>query len=235
MKTIHLFEDGIYHIGNKAVAKCFLFGDEKDCIRFKEGIDHHLGALCDVLAYGFGKDEFRLAVKLKSRDEIESYYRKKYSKLYAESDFIPETTYIFAQAMANMQSGYAKYFNYRYDRDGGLMKGRYSRTLLESEEKLDQCIASIHDLEVRGRRSRIWTFRRKEDGFNLELITNSDNRSSRKAYENLDFASSLNCFVNRQNLDIRGQFVNLPPLKLSHKKAAEKIQNLIHFMFLKTF
>ncbi|MEL6988020.1 MAG: hypothetical protein AAGK97_09325, partial [Bacteroidota bacterium] len=133
--------------------------------------------------------------KLKSREEIESYYRKKYTKLYADSEFIPETTYIFAQAMANMQSGYAKYFNYKYDRDGGLMKGRYFRSLIESDEILDQCIESVHQLEKLGKRSRIWTFRRKEDGFNLELIKDSEIRSSG---ENVQKSVSLLTLKNEE-------------------------------------
>ncbi len=235
MKTKHLFEDACYLIGNKAVAKCFLFGDEKDCIRFRHGIDHHLGEICDVLAYGFSKDEFQLLVKLKSRKEIEEYYKKKYCKMYSQDKFIPETTYIFAQAMANLQSGYAKYFNYRYKRDGGLMKGRYFRSLIGSESHLKSVIDQVHALDERGKRSRIWTFRRKEDGFNLELIKEGVNKSSRDCYENQGNESPMRAFVRLTNLDLRGQFEKLPPRSLNHKKTATKLKNLVSFMFLKSF
>ncbi len=233
MKTKHLFADGIYHIGNKAVAKCFLFADEKDCIRFQTNIDHHLGPLCDVLAYSFSEDEFQLVVKLKDRKTIENYFKEKYAKFYQDEKFIPETTYIFAQAMANMQSGYAKYFNYRYDRDGGLMKGRYFRHLIESEEELNNLVKKVHAFHAQSKRSRIWTFRRKEEGFNLEFKVSARVRSSLRSYEEARITSGIGCFKSLHQIDLRGRFSNLPPKRLEHKKTSEKIRNLISFMFLR--
>ncbi len=235
MKTKHLFEDACYLIGNKAVAKCFLFGDEKDCIRFRHNIDHHLGEICEILAYGFSKDEFQMVIKMKSRKEIEDYYKNKYSKLYNQEKFIPETTYIFAQAMANLQSGYAKYFNFRYDRDGGLMKGRYNRVLIESELHLRSTIDQVHALHESGKRSRIWTFRRKEDGFNLELIKEGVNRSSRAFYEGGCEVLPMRSFQAVNKIDLRGQFENLPQKSLNNQNSTSKVKNLISFMFLKSF
>ncbi len=194
MKTKHIFEDACYLIGNKAVAKCFLFGDEKDCLQFKQKLDHHLGSLCDIMAYGFTQDEFKLVIKMKSRGEIEEYYIQKYAKLYEQEAYIPETTYIFARAMANLQSGYAKYFNFKYKRDGGLMKGRYTRTLIESPLHLREMVNSVNCLHQQGKRSRIWTFRRKERGFNLELIKNTVNRSSLECYQDSNVRSGLESF-----------------------------------------
>ncbi len=235
MKTTHLFEEACYIISNRAVAKCFLFGDEKDCKRFKVKMDLYLSPLCDILSYGFAKDEFKIVVRLKSRRAFESYFKTKYPKLYAESKFIPETTYIFAQAMANLQSGYAKYFNYRYERDGGLMKSRYMRALIESEQELKARIQAVHEIHEDGKRSRIWTFRRKEAGFNLESIKDSVIRSSAKCYGEGLVESGLKGFRRLDQLDLRGQFENLPPKKINFKSTAQKHKNLISFFFHEKF
>ncbi len=233
MKTKHLFEDACYLISNKAVAKCFLFGDEKDCTRFKEKMDIYLSPLCEILSYGFAKDEFKLVVKLRSREEIEQHFKKNFTKFYRESKFIPETTYIFAQAMANLQSAYVKYFNYKYERDGGLMKGRYFRELIESELGLKERINAVHAIHEDGRRSRIWTFRRKEPGFSLEMIRDSVERSSISLYEDMSVSSGLNCFKRFNNIDLRGQFENLPAKEITFSKTSQKHKNLVSFLLLK--
>jgi hypothetical protein len=226
MKTIHLFEEGYYLISNKAVAKSFLFGDKKDSELFKRKVETHLSPISHVLAFGFLHDEFQLLVKLKSRKEFEAYYLEKHGK--AETDFIPETTYIFAQSMANLQSGYAKAFNYRYDRDGGLMKGRYFRKLVESEEELEKLISSINGLNEMFKRSAIWTIRRKGGVFSLG---NGGWMSSAKYYMGLGLEEVFDGFILKDKIYIRGQFENLPPKRISFKNELEKVKNLVSFIF----
>ncbi len=232
METKHIFEDGYYLIGNKAVAKCFLFGDDADCVRFKSKIDQHLTPLCDVLAFGLGHDEFQLIIKMKSRKEIEDYYLSKFASNLPTSDKIPETTYIFAQAMANLQSGYAKFFNFKYERDGGLMKGRYSRLLIESEGQLNILISSVNDMLVTKHRNVIWTFRRKERGLGLGLIINNVKRSSLRCYTE-GAESELKAFLKVGSIHLRGHFDYLPPKQLSFENQEEKVTNLIKFLLLK--
>ena len=126
METKHVFEEGIYLISNKSVAKCYLFKDEADCNRFRAKLNKYLEPIGEIHAFGFMNEEFEIVIKLKSRKAFESYFISKVGGVeYLEE--IPETTYIFAQIMANLQSGYAKWFNYKYERDGGLFSGRYYR------------------------------------------------------------------------------------------------------------
>ena len=235
MKTQHLFEEGYYLIRNKSVAKCFLFKDDYDCNRFKSKIDTYLSPLCDILAYGFLQDEFQMIVRLKSREVFESYFKKKYEKVIDRVEVIPDTTYIFAQAMSNLQSGYAKWFNYKYERDGGLMAGRYHRELIESENDLDQLIGEINGLVKKIKRNSIWTFRRKEPGFEMNEINNSLIRSS-KGYYDGGCASEeriLRAFRHKKDIDLRGHFLNLPPKAILDYNSTKKMRNLIAFMFLK--
>lgn len=233
MKTVHIFEDAYYLIGNKSVAKCFLFEDDSDCDDFKNRIDKHLKPICEIAAFGFSNDEFQLLVKVKSRDDIEKYFLDRYVNDSENEDEIPETTYIFAQAMANLQSGYAKYFNYKYKRDGGLMCGRYFRELIESEEMLRRKVDEINNLEVLRSRSKIWTFKRKGRMNGFDVRSRDSYRSSYSFYagkvENVGFEA----FMSINKLDLRGQFKNLPPKRLNFNSNHEKLKSLLSFLFLK--
>lgn len=234
MNTVHLFEEGYYLIGNKAVAKSFMFGDENDCKLFQSKIDKYLSPLCDILAYGFLKDEFQLVVRLKSRSVFEDYFLSKFEIDVSSGDIIPESTYIFAQAMANLQSGYAKYFNYKNKRDGGLMKGRYFRELIESEAELGSKIEEVNSLEVQRDRNSIWTFRRKEAGYCLDKVVGSLVRSSRRCYEVYGAKPMMQCFVHLGNINLRGQFDTVPPKRIDFKNKHESLRNLVQFMLLKS-
>ena len=231
MKTKHLFENGYYFISNKAVAKCFMFKDKGDCVRFKLKMDQYLGPLCDVMAYGLTHDEFQILVRLKSREAFEKYFQSKFGS-NGDLNFIPETTYIFAQAMANLQSGYVKYFNYKYERDGGLMKSRYNRSLVESDFELENRIKEIHNLNASCKRNRIWTFRRKEKGFVFDLSVKNKVRSSVRFYKNVNLNHDLRCFKTKDKIYVRGHFDILPPKQINFKNYSEKVKNLLAFMFM---
>lgn len=232
MKTIHLFEEGVYLIKNKSVAKCFLFRDKEDCNKFRSKIDHHLSPLCDIMAYGFLAEEFQLVLRLKDRSTLEHYYREKYKASGGADNFVPESTYIFAQAMANLQSGYAKWFNYKYKRDGGLFGSRYGRHLIESNGEVEEIIDTIHRLEKRNRRNRVWTFRRREEDYELSKLENDETRSSKVLYEG-GVTSLMACFAKYDYNSVRGLFENLPPKRIPDYGSAIKIKNLVSFMLMK--
>ena len=214
-KTLHIFEEGYYFIHNKSVAKSFMFKDGEDCIRFKSNIKKHLDPICDVLAFGFLKEEFQLVIKMKCRKEIEAYFVTKYSQFYEDHGVIPETTYIFSRAMANLQSAYVKWFNFKYSRDGGLMSGRYQRMLINSEKELNDLIESVNDLKKCNVRNMIWTFRRK-DGFFIDPC--STERSSAYLYEMNNSESIPSWFKRKQDVFVRGQFESTPPRSLNAQK-----------------
>ncbi len=233
MDTIHLFENGYYHISNKAVAKCFLFKNEEDCNRIKMRIEKTLSPICDILAFGFSHDEFQMVVKLKSRKTFETYYLNKYEQDVGFEKKIPETTYLFANAMSNLQSGYAKWFNHKYKRDGGLMKGRYLRRLIESREDLAETISLVNIMKEIKQRDKIWTFRRKGSELGEGELKSNGARSSWNFYNLGEKIEGISCFKHYRKVYLRGHFNNLPPKRLIANDSTEKLENLLSFMFLK--
>ena len=204
METKHVFEEGIYLISNKSVAKCYLFKDTADCDRFKAKLNKYLEPIGEIHAFGFMDEEFEIVIKLKSRKVFESFFMNKTEELESTVE-IPESTYIFAQLMANLQSSYAKWFNHKYKRDGGLFSGRYYRKLIESEEEFERTIERINAMNGRLKRLRIWTYRRKSDSHeDMEKRKRSEIWSSWKYYNSIKEESKEDtCFDISQSLELK--------------------------------
>jgi hypothetical protein len=133
-----------------------------------------------------------------------------------------------------VQSGYVKYFNYKYDRDGGLMCRRYYRQLIESESELEHLINVVHSPEILWKRNKIWTFRRNEGGVEFSEKGNETEWSSRICYKKGERREGFE-FIKIINIsDVRGHFKNLPPKKIVFQNNLQKITNLISFILLKT-
>ena len=230
MKTIHLFEDAYYLISNRSVAISNLFFDYKDVESFKLRIGKNLSSLCDIIAFGFQSEEFQLVVKMKSRDDIEHYFKERYSNYFQKYGKVPKTTYIFAQAMANLQSGYVKKFNFRHGRDGGLMAGRYKRKLIESEMELDLLIESVNKLTKLSHRAARWAvkdnLKKGKCGFRKYSEWSSSN-----FYEKMNLKSKYSWFVMKDNIYVRGHFDELPPKEILWSTEKEKISNFSYFIF----
>ena len=152
METQHLFEDRIYAISNASGAKNCLFKSREDIKYFQEKLDHQLSSICNLIAYSFKADEYVLLIRLKSREEIADFYRKKKGRGLMLDDLIPPSSYIFSQQMANLQAGYAKHYNWKYKRSGSLFCSRFARELIESEEEMIMWVDKINNLyEFRAR------------------------------------------------------------------------------------
>ena len=113
------------------------------------------------------------------------------------------------------------------------MKSRYGRCLIENEEQLEESIQNINSLMVTGEIGRILTFRRKEIGFNLEVIERSISRTSLLCYEKEGVDACLKCFKHKKSIFLRGHFDTLPPKAIVFENQRESLKNLIQFMLLK--
>lgn len=229
-KFTHVHENAIYEIGNYSVAGSFLFASESDIKKMKQKMDHHFSGLCDVICYGFDHEEFRLLIKMKSREEIELYCRLRYPKIIERLGFIPHTAYIFAKAMADLQSGFVKWINYKYDRSGSLMAARYYRRLIESHEELQNKIKEINGMTLQFQKVMIWRYKQKM-GFRFRSL--GAHATSKGEYgAGRKLSSSMKVFKMSHLAIVQGQFKNLPPKRIIWKNDNEKYQNLVGFILL---
>lgn len=229
-KYTHIHENAYYEIGNYSVSSSFLFASEADIKKFKAKIDIYFEGLCDVICYGFDHEEYRMIIKMKTREDIEAYCKKRYPMVIKKKGFIPHTAYIFARVMADLQSGYVKWFNFKYSRIGGLMAGRYYRHLIESEEELQQKIKEINGMTIMFQKTIAWRYKSKL-GFRFRSLGKRSSSSEEYKLKN-ERLSDLRVFRLLDNLSVRGHFKNLPPKRISWKNDTEKYRNLIGFILL---
>jgi hypothetical protein len=217
MRACHLFENAIYVISNHAVARNPIFTDKAYCVRFLQKANKYLSPICEIMQYSLDQNQFHFLVKLKSRAIFCSHYRKKNKNAELPVEKIPHETYIFSQAMANLQSSTAIHFNRKEKRTGALFARRYYKHLVESEGELQQWVERFREFYRHMRYSTKWVARevvkdrerwvKKNRGMNV--------RNGTFYYKNkILMHPILDTFKRIYNMKLQGQFDFLPPRQL---------------------
>lgn len=160
MRVKYVSGEKFYLVSNHAVAINPLFKDKYYCVRFLHKLKFYLSPLCEILSYSFSNHEFQLMVRLKSRESFESYFKNKYPKKIKKGVSIPKETYIFSQAMANLQSSMAIHFNRKEGRTGALFARRFSKTLIERAEEFEKWMERMKGMKNFLSYEKEWAFRK---------------------------------------------------------------------------
>lgn len=213
-KTCHLFNNSIYHISSKAVARNLLFQNSEDCRRFLKKANTYLGPLCEILYYSLHHAEFHFIIRLKDRESFCAFYREKYEDETLEDQEIALSTHIFSKAMSDLLVSTAKYFNYWQQRTGSLFASRYHRKLIENSEALDQTIEELKSMDQMYQQQRPWhkipsayKIRKKRNVLRKLKERCADYYYRRKGLVH----EQLLTFRRLGELDLRGCFETLPP------------------------
>ena len=152
MFTLYTQNENCYVLTNFSDSNNPMFIEEVDERNFKGRIDEKLSVLCEILGYTFHNDQFLILVVLRDRATFVNFYREKKDDMEISEEEVPESTYILSQEMANIQSGYALWFNKKYKRYGSLFGRRYTKLLIETEESLREWVNRMKDYV------RFWDF-----------------------------------------------------------------------------
>jgi hemerythrin len=221
MRAYHLFENHIYIVSNHAVARNPIFTNKAYCIRFLEKIDLYLGSICKILHYSLDQNQFQLMIKLNDRKSFCDYYTAKKKGQGRDEANIPHSSYIFSQAMANLQSSTAIHFNRKEGRTGALFARRYYKHLVESKEELDNLVDTFQSFPKQVSYGVKWAAK--------EMVKNRARWIKRKKYKKernaavfYKFKKSrhpiLSAFWRINAFDLQGQFITLPPRKINRPK-----------------
>lgn len=118
------FEGAVYHAGNRGVDRRIVFVDDNDCrmfMRILDSVVQQCGAR--VLAHCLMRNHFHLALKIGA---------------------VPLST-----LMQRLQTRYAMYFNWKYDRTGHLFERRFWDELCKTNAQLIMMVRYIHENPVR--------------------------------------------------------------------------------------
>lgn len=232
MKIDHLCGGHIYLISNFGVARNPIFHQQGDVEFFRSNVEKYLSKLCDIYAYDFTHNQFQILIRVKWRNVIEDFFilkhngasNSKYSHLISEwkktrsTEQFPETYKIFSQEVSNMLNSYAKYFNFKYKRKGGLFGSRYSKILVEGEEELKEWVKRLNEREPLVLFERNW---RAEEV--CKMGNEHGEGSSKVFYEERvkdEFRTIFSNFWHYFREDLRGCFWSLPPSNLKKQDVA---------------
>jgi hypothetical protein len=157
-KQTQLKEEHVYLISNHSVAMNPMFDSEDLQHFFQNKMKKYLLPICDIMAYCLNAHEFQILVKTKSRQDFLNYFIAKKKGKVLEED-VPESTYIFSQAMANLQVSFVKHFNYINNRSGALIARRFNRVQINTEEEKKSWIHRLNAGVPAHRYNKKWAYK----------------------------------------------------------------------------
>lgn len=218
-KVDHFFENNIYLIKNFAVARNPLFKNSYYRKRFLEKMDLYLSPLCQILHYVIDIDQYQIVIKVAGRETFLKYYKTKIEAQDIPHALIPPSTHILSQVISNLQSSSAIHLNRKEGRKGSLFAQRFKKELVENKEELVHIITQLHNNKQVFRHSSYWRYKtiRKNKAKNIVRTSLSYGLNARAYYANvLKQHDVLNKFTRIGDLDLHGQFNNLPPSSIYH-------------------
>lgn len=211
MNVPYTQNDNCYVLTNFAASNNPIFMDEEEVENFKNRLSKHLDKLVHILAYSFHADHYQILVSLKNREVFEEFYKNKMGDPDLPEIEIPLSTYILSQEMANIQSGYAKWFNYRHVRYGSVFGRRYTKILVETEEELKEWVEKLNDNKVLWSFEELWSYT-KNFIERIEWIKKITISSSLEYNCEKIIKSTISNFIRISDfLSMRGQYVPKPP------------------------
>lgn len=235
MKVKHVFGGHMYLISNFGVARNPLYRNDEDLSNFRDLIEKYLSEICEIHAYSHQFNQFQYLIKIKERSYLEEFYFKKQAKnkkakenvspaLYdLSAELAPESYLIFSQEVSNCLNAYAKKFNHKYERKGGLFGDRYQKILIESEEEFEEWKTRLNGCEELVFFEQDWKVEEGESAYEFE---NGGGECSSKVWYIERVMGEVKCFftnfiaVSRQ--DLRGCFDCLPPASIKSLDFANK-------------
>lgn len=118
---------GCYHVIQRGVAKQILFEDERDYRCYYERMRECVRTFgCEIVAYCLMNNHVHLLIRSSDSAEV-------------------------SRMMQKLGTGYAKYFNTKYDRSGHVFQGRFHSISIQSEQQLLACVRYIHNNPVKAK------------------------------------------------------------------------------------
>lgn len=190
--------DKFYHLYNRAIGNEKLFLSANNYQYFLTKMKQHILPVADIYAYCLLPNHFHLLVRIRSFDELISFYLKKKGKTFNEKDHnLPD---FIMEQFSNWLNGYTKAFNKMYNRKGGLFIDYLKRNESHSEKDTRNFLFYIHKNPVHhGLTKNIGEW--KYDSYNVIL----NNKSS-----GLQINEMMDWFGSRENfIQFHSQPINL--------------------------
>ena len=136
-----LVPQSMYHIISRAVGNERLFPRDNDYQSFLKKYGKYVLPIADTFAYCLLPNHFHFLLEIKSFTAIEEYLLK---KKHVQSIDPNCTSDMIMECFSNLLNSYAKSFNYRYERKGGLFIDYLKRVEIIDDSQFGSTIFYIH-------------------------------------------------------------------------------------------
>lgn len=132
----------LYHVFNRTIGDEYAFNDRSNLLRVLNTIEYY--SVAQNLKYSFF---IKRGVELPSNDnteklvEIYSFALMPNHYHFLLKQLIEEGTKVF---IANFQNSFAKYYNIKYNRHGGLFQNMFKAKIIETQEQFIHLSRYIH-------------------------------------------------------------------------------------------
>lgn len=190
---IPLLADNFYHLFNRAVGSEKLFRSTANYLYFLKKLKQHILPVADLFAYSLIPNHFHLLARIKSENELLTFFEVKKSKRFNPCEnYLPD---FVMEQFSNWLNGYTKAFNRMYDRKGSLFIDYLKRSEAKQDSSITSFIFYIHKNAVHhGLALKIgeWPF----DSYNSLL---SNKPTALKRNEVIEWFGSVQHFVVYHN------------------------------------
>jgi putative transposase len=150
MKNKHeiLIPDATYHIYNRANGNDKLFLSDDNYRYFLEKYIAYVSPIADTFCYCLMPNHFHFLIRIKSENELLSFFKKK-EKIVdgfknSESEPTANLEKLVSGQFSNFFNGYAKAFNKKHNRLGSLFMHTYKRKKIDNTNYLNNLVLYIH-------------------------------------------------------------------------------------------
>ena len=142
--------DCYYHLYNRGINSCTIFNNQDNYRYFLKQFAKYMIGVVDVYAYCLMPNHFHFLIKVKSREELETFVKgsnfdKSVASLKEHQDGgLHASTNIVSKQMGKFISSYSQSFNKVNQRHGALLESPFKRIRVDSEEYLKNLVIYIH-------------------------------------------------------------------------------------------
>jgi putative transposase len=143
-----LLPNQYHHCVNHSVGEALLFKEAENYAYFLDKYKKYIAPITTTYAYCLMPNHFHFLIKVHSKELLQTHYKK--LKPYEKHDW---ETFDYAkfvsQQFSNFFNSYAKSFNKKYKRRGGLFEDYFKRPIIDSENYFLNTIRYIHQNPIR--------------------------------------------------------------------------------------
>lgn len=140
--TIFLQFNKTYHIYNRGINSCDIFQTENDYEHFLALFRRYIPPVAHCYSWALLKNHFHMVIKIK--DELEIL---RYQKIHGALPL--QGINRISKQFSNLFNAYARYYNIKHERTGGLFESNFRRIEIDSPRYLKQVILYIHNNPVK--------------------------------------------------------------------------------------